>query len=110
MKTKLKDNVVITTRDFVRNFSVIGKKPTSRSYTVMSHSKLMGIFTPNIGDKDQDDWWANLNPDNYPEAQPKQPTQKNHLTLKQLREKYSFHGGETNLSQRIDEIVYGIKR
>lgn len=68
MKTKLKDNVVITTRDFVRNFSVIGKKPTSRSYTVINHSKLMGIFTPNIDHKDQDDWWTNLNPNDYPEA------------------------------------------
>ncbi|MBI2416225.1 MAG: hypothetical protein HYV33_06240 [Candidatus Kerfeldbacteria bacterium] len=34
---------------------------------------------------------------------------KTTMTLEKLR-KYSFHSGEKHLSQRIDEIVYGIKR
>jgi hypothetical protein len=35
---------------------------------------------------------------------------KKFLTLSELRKKYSFRSGEKHLSQRIDEIVYGVKR
>ena len=34
---------------------------------------------------------------------------KKQITLKDLR-RHRFHSGEKNLSQHIDEIVYGIKR
>lgn len=36
--------------------------------------------------------------------------EKGHMTLQELRDKCSFHSGESDLSQRVDEIVYGIGR
>jgi len=68
----------------------------------MSHGKVVGTFIPH---KDGDDnWWKS-----YEGREPFEEPKKG-LTLNQLREKYGFHSGEKNLSQRIDEIVYGVKR
>lgn len=108
MKTALKENIVIPTRDFVRNFPHISDKPTSQSYTVIKHGRVVGTFTPNLDraitrDTDED-WWKSLEQI----TPPAEPDQKR-ISLKDL-EKYRFRSGEKHLSQRIDEIVYGIKR
>lgn len=108
MKTALKENVVIATRDFVRNFPHISEKPISQNYTVIKHGKVVGTFTPHFGrevtrDTDED-WWNSLE-----QIAPPIESKRKRVTLKDL-EKYRFRSGEKHLSQRIDEIVYGIKR
>lgn len=111
MVMRLKEHTIVTTRDFLRNFSSIKNNPTSKRYTVVSHGKPALLVMP-IPEKmnNTDDWWSALNPENYPEAEPKPERSKHHLTLPELRKKYSFSSGEKHLSQRIDEIVYGIGR
>ncbi|MFA6475720.1 MAG: hypothetical protein WCV88_06055 [Patescibacteria group bacterium] len=102
---EMRDNVRIATRDFVRSFSTISKRPTVRRYVVMNHGRALGIFTPvPVQQKDDEEWWKE-----YEDMEPlKEP--KKFLTLSELRKKYSFRSGEKHLSQRIDEIVYGVKR
>lgn len=109
MATKLKDHTIITTRDFVRNLSRIENKPTSKRYTVVKHGKPVLLVIP-LPKEEVDDFWSTFNPDQYPEAQQVLAEPKKHLTLAELRKKYSFYSGEKHLSQRIDEIVYGISR
>lgn len=99
------ENLVISTREFTRNFAGLNRKPRSKRYRVVSHGQLVGTFIPYQLDPNKD-WWDSLQTNDYPEANAK--ADKKRLTLKDL-EKYRFRA-EKDLSERIDEIVYGIKR
>lgn len=107
MKTITQENLVITTRDFLRNFSAINRKPKTKRYRVISHGQLVGTFIPYQVDPNQD-WWDSLESRVNPEEQVDVKADKKRVTLKDL-EKYRFRA-ERDLSDRIDEIVYGIKR
>lgn len=108
MKTLLKEKMLIQTRDFVRNFPRISNKPTSQCYIIVKHGRTVGTYTPNLDrslTRDTDkDWWNSLE-----QITPPTESDHKHVSLKDL-EKYRFHSGKKNLSQHIDEIVYGIKR
>lgn len=102
MKQVIKEKTIIATREFTRNFAQISKQPISQKYIVINHGKIVGTFIPQPNNST--DWWKGL------ENQAPEEETKKSLTLSELREKYSFHSGEKHLSQRIDEIVYGVKR
>lgn len=102
MKTIIKEQTIIGTREFLRQFSKIAKHPTSKKYIVVSHGKPLLTVTPY---SDDEAWWENLKDQTTSENK-----KDKRLTLEQFRKKYSFRSGEKHLSQRIDEIVYGIKR
>lgn len=104
MNTTLPNNTLISTRDFLRNFSDIITTPKSKAYTVMKHGKPVAKVTPLT---DEEAHWLALAQDESIGIEA--PTPKKRITLQELREKYSFHGGK-DLTSRIDEIVYGIKR
>ncbi len=85
---------LVTTREFLRDFSELTQKNTTTQYTIIRYGKPIGLFTPYSGD----------NPCPLPSGQ-----NKKRVTLVDL-EKLRFHSGEKNLSTRIDEIVYGVSR
>lgn len=103
-KTK---TTVISTRDFIRNFSKISSRSEDVRYIVVKHGKPIFVGTP-YSESDDGMWWNSMNEGSYPEADKKTLANKR-MSLADLR-KLSFRSGENNLSQRIDEIVYGIKR
>lgn len=75
----------LSTREFLRAFSRITQRPKFTVYTIVRHGKPVGSFTP------------------YRNAPKKE------LTLADLK-KVRFHSGDKHLSEKIDEIVYGISR
>jgi len=103
MNTTLPNNTLISTRDFLRNFSDIITTPKSKTYTVMKHGKPVAKVTPLT---DEDAHWLALAQDESIGIEAPAPKKK--ITLADLR-KYSFRGGK-DLTDRIDEIVYGIRR
>lgn len=86
---------LVTTREFLREFSDLTKKNVHTHYTIMRYGKPIGLFTPYVGH----------------DACPLAPgqKQKKRVTLAEL-EGLRFHSGEKNLSTCIDEIAYGISR
>lgn len=104
MKTALYEKQLITTRDLLRHFAAIVRTPKSRRYIIINHGKPVATLIPHQRSTSDSDWWKSLS-DHVPVEEPKK-----YLTLQELRAKYSFHSGEQNLSQHIDEIVYGVKR
>lgn len=103
MKAQLKERTLVSTRDFMRQFSSIIKNPKSKEYIIMNHGKPVASLTPQQS-TDTDNWWRGLE-QSVPVAQPP----KKRISFSEL-EKLRFHSGEKNLNQKIDEIVYGIKR
>jgi hypothetical protein len=89
MASKIKTEP-ISVRDFLRSFATLAKSKSSKQYIVMKRNKPIGIFTP----------W---------ETQKKKSKAKPGSFWDEL-EKLQFSSGETDLSQRIDEICYGIGR
>ena len=89
MTSKIKTEP-IAVRDFLRNFASLVAGKTFKQYVVMKHGKPIGVFTPWEAKKKElkrgypDSFWDTL-------------------------ETYQFHSGDGMLSQRIDEIVYGVK-
>lgn len=103
MKTQLKERTIVSTRDFMRQFSSIIKNPKSKQYIIMNHGKPVATLIPQQS-TDADNWWEGLE-QSVPVAHPS----KKRISFSEL-EKLRFHSGEKNLSQKIDEIVYGVKR
>lgn len=99
MKQLLQQPTMIATRDFLRDFSALSEQSVRKSYIITKHGKPLWKVVPV-----DDGWWEGL-AEQIPADEPKKG-----LTLEQFRKKYSFRSGEKHLSQRIDEIVYGIKR
>lgn len=105
MQTKIKQKSIIGTRDFIRDFSNISNKPKSKKYIIVKYGEPIGTFTP-WQDEEESEWWKSL--ENAPEAKEAKEDDKKRITLKDL-EKYRFSGPK-DLSQRVDEIVYGVKK
>lgn len=80
----------ISVRDFLRNFASLATATSFKQYVIMKHSKPIGIFTP----------W---------EAQKKEMKQGYPGSFWDWAKANQFAGGP-DLTQRIDEIVYGIGR
>lgn len=85
MKKKDRQDDVLSTRDFMRDFSRITHTPKHSAYTIVRHGRPIGTYIPSrsIG-------------------------RKKYMTLKDL-EKVRFRSGEKDLSKKIDRIVYGIE-
>lgn len=81
----------VTVRDFLRTFSKLTQRKTPKRFLVMRHGKPIGVFIP------------------YDNIAKKQKTGKPGSAIDGLM-KLRFNSGETDLSQRIDEICYGITR
>lgn len=81
----------ISVRDFLRNFATLVAGTSFKQYVIMKHSKPIGVFTP----------W---------EAQKTEMKQAQPQSFWDELEKHKFSSGIPNLSQKIDEIVYGIGR
>lgn len=77
-------------RDFLRNFAALVTGKSFKQYVIMKHGKPVGVFTP----------W---------EAQKKELKQGYPGIFWDWLKANQFHG-EPDLTQRIDEIVYGIGR
>ncbi len=86
---------LITTREFLRDFSDLTQKSSNTQYTIIRYGKPIGLFTPYSAD------------DVCPP--PLVQERKKRVTLADL-EKLRFRSGEKNLSTQIDEIVYGVSR
>lgn len=83
-KTHQKD-IIVNTREFMRDFSRIANGKKNSTYTIVKHGKPIGTYIPqsrSIHDK------------------------KKYITLKDL-EAVRFRSGNKKLSQSIDTIVYG---
>lgn len=80
----------ISVRDFLRNFASLATATSFKQYVIMKHSKPIGVFTP----------W---------EAQKKELKQGYPGIFWDTAKKYEF-AGDPDLTQKIDEIVYGIGR
>jgi hypothetical protein len=78
----------ISVRDFLRNFASLIKIKKAKQYVIMKHGKPIGVFTP----------W---------EVKKKELKQTHPGSFWDALEKHSFRG-DPNLSEKIDEIVYGI--
>ena len=84
----------ISVRDFLRNFAAIVQGTVTKRYVIMKHGKPIGVFTP---------WEVQK------KILKKEQEQKPWLLLDVLR-KNQQPIGEGNITDEIDEIVYGIGR
>ena len=89
MASKIKTEP-ISVRDFLRNFATLVAGTSFKQYVIMKHGKPVGVFTP----------W---------EAQKTELKQKDRGSFLDWMKANQFDG-DPDLSQRIDEIVYGIGR
>ncbi len=89
MTSKIKTEP-ISVRDFLRNFASLVSGTSFKQYVIMKHNKPIGIFTP----------W---------EAQKEELKQGYPGSFWDSVKENQF-AGDPDLSQRIDEIVYGIGR
>ncbi len=81
----------IAVREFLRTFTALTQKKTRKRFLVMRHGKPIGVFIP------------------YDHIMREQKTGEPWSAIDGLVA-LRFKSGENNLSQRIDEIVYGISR
>lgn len=89
MASKIKTEP-ISVREFLRNFAAIVTGKSFKRYVIMKHGKPVGVFTP----------W---------EAQKKELKKGYPGSFWDWAKANQFAGGP-DLTQRIDEIVYGIGR
>ena len=80
----------IPVREFLRTFTKLTNKKIQKEYLIVRHGKPIGIFTP------------------LDQTVTKTTTGKPGSAIEGLK-KLRFKSGDPGLSQRIDEIVYGIK-
>ena len=80
----------ISVRDFLRNFATLVTGKAFKQYVIMKHGKNIGVFTP----------WS---------AQKQELKQRYPGIFWEEAAKHQFSGGP-DLTQKIDEIVYGIGR
>ena len=78
----------VTTREFLRNFKKISA--AKKVIIVANHGKPEGVYLP------------------YGEWEKQSQSKKTRFNLEDL-EKFTFRSGYTDLSQKIDEILYGKK-
>lgn len=90
MASKIKTEP-ISVRDFLRNFATLVTGKSFKQYVIMKHGKPIGVFTP----------W---------EAQKREMKQGYPGSFVDWLKKNASPIGDGTLSQRIDEIVYGIGR
>ncbi|MBI4591945.1 hypothetical protein HY733_00660 [Candidatus Uhrbacteria bacterium] len=89
MTSKIKTEP-ISVRDFLRNFASLVADTSFKQYVIMKHNKPIGVFTP----------W---------EAQKKELKQGYPGIFWDELKKARF-AGDPHLTDKIDEIVYGIGR
>ncbi|MDO8490138.1 MAG: hypothetical protein Q7S47_01850 [bacterium] len=87
MKKDTHDEHIISTREFLRDFTRIATKPHCDQYRIVKHGKPVGVFVPERA------------------ANGKAHARK-YVTLADL-EKTRFKSGKKNLSTMIDRIAYG---
>jgi len=92
--TFLKQQEIISVREFVHNFSKITSQPKRKMYTVVKNGKKVGTYTPV---EYEDEYFTNLT---EPVEEPKK-----YSSFFDNYDKMAFNG-PPDLSQRIDEILY----
>ena len=93
----LRQQKIVSIRDFMRNMSSITSKPKYKIYTLVKNGKKVGTFIP---EKFEHDVW--------PEYCGEGETKK-YQSLFDNYENMVIEGGDPNLSLKIDEILYGKK-
>lgn len=81
----------VTVREFLRNFKTLSEE--KNVLIVQKNGKPEGVFVP------YEEWEK--------KKRTKQPKGISGISLAEAIEKYTFNSGETDLSQRVDEICYG---
>lgn len=94
--TFLKQQEIISVREFVHNFSKITTYPKRRLYTVVKNGKKVGTYIP---ERFEDEFYTNLTPP--PEEE------KKYTSFFDNYDKIAFTSNDPNLSQHIDDILYG---
>ena len=80
----------VAVREFFRNYQKY--KKLDKTIFITNHGKPEGVYQP------FNEWEKNIIRE--------KKTEPKKFTLKELK-KYCFKGGDPNLSQNIDEILYG---
>lgn len=96
IQTITKNQRVISIRDFSRNLAAITDKPENKVYTIVKNGEEVGMYIPKKYAQE-----VIVDYDVIAEQKQKKYTGLEELT------KYAIHSGEKNLSQRVDEILYG---
>ncbi|MFA5995164.1 MAG: hypothetical protein WCW27_01505 [Patescibacteria group bacterium] len=99
LATLSQEQTIISIREFIRNLSKITSKPASKIYTVVKNGKKVGTYIPEESEKEI--FTAYL-----PYMQEAQEKKYNSFFDDYDKICYS---GDPNLSQMVDEVVYGIK-
>lgn len=84
------EEATMNTRDFLRGFAAIVRRPRSSQYMIVSHGKPVGYFLPY-------EWTRSRS----------RFSKKKQITIHDL-ERVRFHSGKRNLCTSIDSIVYGV--
>ena len=92
----LKDQKIVSIREFSKNMSKITSSPTHKLYTIVKNGKEVGTFIPT---KYEDEFLP-------PEAKEKP---KKYNSLFDNYENMVIEGGDPDLSKKIDQILYGKK-
>lgn len=98
LATLLKQQEIISIRDFIQKLSKITNHPTSKVYTLVKNGKKVGTYIP---EQYEDEW---LWPTDQPQAKPYQYT-----SFFDDYDKIAFSSDDQQLSQHIDQILYGKK-
>jgi len=92
----LKNQKIISIREFSRNMSKITKSPTHKLYTLVKNGKKVGTYIPEKYEHEM------LPPEAFEE-------EKEYDSLFDNYENMVVKGGDPMLSQKVDEILYGKK-
>ena len=92
--TFLQDQRIISVREFMQNFSKINNQPTSKLYTVVKNGQKTGTYVPEQFETEvfAPVWHAE---------------ERKYKSLFANYDKIAASTGDPNLSQKVDEIVYG---
>lgn len=92
--TFLQDQRIISVREFMQSFSKINDQPTSKLYTVVKNGQKTGTYVPKQFEAEvfAPVWYTG---------------QHKYNSLLANYDKIAFSTGDPDLSQKIDDIVYG---
>jgi len=96
--TALKEQKIISIREFMRNMSKITSKPEHKIYTLVKNGKKVGTYIP---EEYENYIW--------PEQDYGVGEEKEYDSLFDNYKNMVVKGGDPHLSQKIDQILYGKK-
>lgn len=96
LATLLKEQEIISIRDFIQQLSKITSHPTHKIYTLVKNGKKVGTYIPE--EYEEYVWPDDPMGDDAP---------KIYDSLFANYDKIAFKSGDPNLSMKIDDILYG---